>query len=1473
MPSGGRPEGRDVPLSNELRKKKKKNRIRRAFKYVGFTFGSLLAALLAAFFTLLYGPFTQLRDLYAITMMETSAAKFMATAFLSKETIADIYRRNATLSGDEKTDPSLVQIIATSASTETTEITLTLSANDACSGIAGFNVRYSTDGITFMDYGLVSGTELIFTGDSAATYFFVAQAVDNAGNKSSWSESVSVQTKDMGYPVLPEDLTVSVNGYSADFTWSGTDDVNVAGYKLVVDGTEYSTGETTLSVDGLAVGRHTYKLCAYNAAGLETWTDTRNLSVSDVTAPVLNGSPAASVSGNSVTISWLEASDNVRVTGYKLAVGDAVYTTKNTSYSLEDVYFGDYSYRICAVDAAGNEAWSDDLNFSVERAVLSNDVLLPNVVPHVDYAAGCVPTAVGMLLGYYDRHGYDGYSVARLVKGTIGMTDGVADETLVNFIASEGHSERFFDKTAEEELQYTVDLTTKQLLTASWDCLADWLGTSQYWRGNSDYATSFYSQPLSWLLSTPQTYSVDNYSLSAKNADFKYGLALYLNAVGYSLNEDVTRTVSVSDYSFDEFKSEIDAGHVVLVSLNSSLGGHMIVGYGYNPETQEIIFDDSYSRDCRMAWGGTYSLNNSSYSISAITLIAFDTTGLSTDFDAPTLSDNLSAAIKGDKIVIAWGDAADNSSDILYALHVNGIVYEGISGNSVEVTDIQLGDYTYSLRAYDAAGNFSAWSKPETITVSVIDTIPPEKPQASADVETETSGVVIVSAMFSDDSVVREYSLDDGESWLEYTEGIQFTKNGTVLFRGKDEAGNISEIIAYEVTNIDNVAPVITLDGDNQTPLKSTTLTATVDDGSPVYYRIGDSGEWTEYKEPITVTDNATYNFKATDAAGNEGTNFLTFANIDTVAPVITLSGDNQTPLQQTILTATVDDGSDILYSTDNVNWTAYTGAITVTTNATYYFKATDVAGNIGLAERVFTNIDTTGPAIKLMGDIVTPLQSSTLTASAEEGVEILYSTDNETWIKYEQPIAVTENAIYYFKATDSAGNVGMNSIEFTNIDTTKPVISLTGDNQNPLQQATLTATVDDGSPIYYRIGESGEWTEYKEPITVTTNDTYFFMAADAAGNVGTNFLTFDNIIQVPISVVVPQTQTWEKVEEASQYIVEYSMDNFEHVIQMVVDSNSLDSFQMPAGNYQMRVKADGIDEWTVAKPVVAEEANNAPKHIKSNADGNADVFFVNTVGTWESGYVAQHVGSTDDETWDGTNEFVSVFGKNKLTDIIEGSNDANVLLMTDDSNGDALFVDDIYSASPDELGLSQSRIAQIDEIRAGAGNDIVDMTSQRFEYTGDGLTIRGGDGNDTIWANKGDNMLFGDAGNDRLVGASGNDIIVGGIGNDRMHGGGGNDIFTFCDNWGVDEVEQLAGGSVTLWFTSEMEGKVAWDDVSKSYTDGVNQVSVKGVTSVELKFGDDGSSQYASLVSAGAFAEFTSQKIFEESNGLLAGQ
>ena len=165
-------------------------------------------------------------------------------------------------------------------------------------------------------------------------------------------------------------------------------------------------------------------------------------------------------------------------------------------------------------------------------------------------------------------------------------------------------------------------------------------------------------------------------------------------------------------------------------------------------------------------------------------------------------------------------------------------------------------------------------------------------------------------------------------------------------------------------------------------------------------------------------------------------------------------------------------------------------------------------------------------------------------------------------------------------------------------------------------------------------------------------------------------------------------------------------------------------------------------------------------------------------------------------------------------------------------------------------------------------------MTSQRFEYTGGALIISGGDGDDVIWVSKGTgNSLFGDAGNDRIVGASGNDLIVGGVGNDSMHGGGGDDIFTFCRNWGTDTVEQLADGTVTLWFISgSMEN---WDEETLTYSDGNgNSVTVSGVSADEitLKFGSGGSSVFANLYLMGAFAESYSKKIFDDTDkGLLA--
>ena len=94
-----------------MEKRRKKFRIKAIFKYIGLTLASFITLIVVALFVLLYGPFHQLRDLYVITMLETSAAKFMATWFLSDAKIAEILENNRLEVVDEPSDPSLVSIV------------------------------------------------------------------------------------------------------------------------------------------------------------------------------------------------------------------------------------------------------------------------------------------------------------------------------------------------------------------------------------------------------------------------------------------------------------------------------------------------------------------------------------------------------------------------------------------------------------------------------------------------------------------------------------------------------------------------------------------------------------------------------------------------------------------------------------------------------------------------------------------------------------------------------------------------------------------------------------------------------------------------------------------------------------------------------------------------------------------------------------------------------------------------------------------------------------------------------------------------------------------------------------------------------------------------------------------------------------------------------------------------------------------
>ncbi len=453
----------------------------------------------------------------------------------------------------------------------------------------------------------------------------------------------------------------------------------------------------------------------------------------------------------------------------------------------------------------------------------NGDVVLANTMPKAEYMYGCMPTSVGMLLGYYDINGYNGKSLSNLINGTVALnsrgTDGNAydmdafDTVLGKAIASKGYVNRFYGTTPEDELPYTYKGNTTELNTSEWDCLADYLGTGQYWRGNGDKATTVTSDTLNDLYTKNYsngtlTYGSTTRTIVWRNISMLYGLDLYVQSRGYSLDRKNTGSFDVDtnggSFTFEDFKKEIDAGRPVIVSIT----GHAMVAYGYNASTREIIFDDCYDADQRMTWGGTYYYSGAARSIESIETIVFNVGGSTT----PTGSDTVKPTVSNVK---ASTTAATNKSVTVTATFSDDVklasslyrIGDSGSWNAYPSGGVTVSkNATVYFQAVDAAGNKSAIA---SYKVTNIDTTAPSKPTITVSTKKSTTKPVTVTAKFSSDSSKKEYSTD-GKTWKTYSGSLTFNANGTAYFRGTDAAGNVSAIASYTVSNIKGSAPAPT---------------------------------------------------------------------------------------------------------------------------------------------------------------------------------------------------------------------------------------------------------------------------------------------------------------------------------------------------------------------------------------------------------------------------------------------------------------------------------------------------------------------------------------------------------------------------------------------------------------------------------------------------------------------------------------
>lgn len=106
--------GAEEELQPTVKSKKKKSMLKRILLRAGMCLMTFIIIIVVGFFSAVavinYGPSVHARDLFVVSMMETSAAKFLATWYFSGDKVKEILANNTVVPSEETTDTGLVNI-------------------------------------------------------------------------------------------------------------------------------------------------------------------------------------------------------------------------------------------------------------------------------------------------------------------------------------------------------------------------------------------------------------------------------------------------------------------------------------------------------------------------------------------------------------------------------------------------------------------------------------------------------------------------------------------------------------------------------------------------------------------------------------------------------------------------------------------------------------------------------------------------------------------------------------------------------------------------------------------------------------------------------------------------------------------------------------------------------------------------------------------------------------------------------------------------------------------------------------------------------------------------------------------------------------------------------------------------------------------------------------------------------------------
>lgn len=441
--------------------------------------------------------------------------------------------------------------------------------------------------------------------------------------------------------------------------------------------------------------------------------------------------------------------------------------------------------------------------------------------------------------------------------------------------------------------------------------------------------------------------------------------------------------------------------------------------------------------------------------------------------------------------------------------------YDGdISGDIIidtgAINSGAVGSYQVSYEVSDAAGNRSVVNR----TINFTDQTAPVPSLSGNNPESIRVGTVYIDA--------EATALDDVDGLLSFSEAVvtpigsalntNIVGEYTLRYTFTDDAGN-SAFVDRIVNVIDDVNPTINLsEGSSGTAVTLEVGSSYVEPG----YSASDNYDG-DLTSAIQISDDInnmilgdyTVTYTVEDVAGNEVSVQRTVTVVDTTAPSISLLGSSlielnyqdsfSDPGASALDNYDGDISSNITLSGDTVD-TTNLGSYTIT------YNIEDSSGNINSVNRTIIVADLEDPVITILGENLLDIEVFSIFSDPGASALDNYDGDLSSNLGANENINMNLLGQYMvmYSVTDNAGNIGSAMRIVNVVDTTDPVISITGDSYIEIGQ-TQTYTDQGATALDNYDGDVSGNIKVTNSVDTSTPGTYTVVYTVTDGNNNTS--------------------------------------------------------------------------------------------------------------------------------------------------------------------------------------------------------------------------------------------------------------------------------------------------------------------------------------------------------------------------------